>query len=195
MSRDEIAAPALILASSSPRRRELLAKAFPHFEIVVPDVEETDSPLENAMRKAYAAGERFPDAVSVGADTVIRFEGAVIGKPADMNDARRILAALSGRMHEVSTGVCVRHGRTNQTVRFEETTRVFFRVLSPEAIERYLSHVSVLDKAGAYAVQEHGDWIVERIEGSLDNVIGLPTERLFETLRFVFRLPATRRLG
>lgn len=193
MSGIETVAPALVLASGSPRRRELLAKAFPEFEVVVPNVEETDSPLENAMRKACAVGERFPDAVSVGADTVIRFGGAVIGKPSDLNDARRILTSLSGRMHEVSTGVCVRHARTNRTVRFEETTRVFFRTLSQDAIELYLSCVSVLDKAGAYAVQEHGDWIVERIEGSLDNVIGLPSERLFETLRLVFRLSATPR--
>lgn len=181
----------LILASASPRRRELLAKGFPDFQVVVSDVEETACPLENALRKAEAVAVRFPDSVVVGADTVIRLDGAILGKPADLNDARRMLGMFSGRVHEVATGVCVRCVRDARTVRFEETTRVRFRELSREMIERYLACVSVSDKAGAYAIQEHGDWIVERIEGSLDNVIGLPTERLFETLRLVFHSPGS----
>ena len=111
-----------------------------------------------------------------------------IGKPADLEDAKRILAKLSGRTHDVVTGVCVRCLENDLLVRFEEATHVTFRILTPEMIDAYVRTVDVLDKAGAYAIQEHGDDIIEGIEGSLTNVIGLPVERLKETVRYLLGL-------
>ena len=95
---------------------------------------------------------------------------------------------LSGRTHDVATGVCVRCVEADILVRFEEATHVTFRMLTPEAIEKYIKAVNVLDKAGAYAIQEHGDDIIEGIEGSRTNVIGLPVERLTETVRYLLTL-------
>ena len=181
----------VILASASPRRSALLREAGPAFasmRIVTSHVEEGGDPLENAMRKAEAVAELNPQAIVIGADTVIRFEGETIGKPADLEDAKRILAKLSGRTHDVATGVCVRCLEADILVRFEETTHVTFRTLTPEIIDKYIQAVNVLDKAGAYAIQEHGEDIIESIDGSLTNVIGLPVERLKETVEYLLKL-------
>ena len=181
----------VILASASPRRASLLAEAGPEFasmRIMTAHVDEGADPLENAFLKAEACAAADPRAIVIGADTVIRFEGETIGKPADIEDAKRILARLSGHTHDVVTGVCVRCLETDLLVRFEEATHVKFRTLSPEAIDAYVKKVNVLDKAGAYAIQEHGDDIIEGIEGSLTNVIGLPVERLKETIHHLLQL-------
>ena len=181
----------VILASASPRRSALLKEAGPAFasmRIMTADVKEGDDPLENAMRKAEAVAKLNPQALVIGADTVIRFEGKTIGKPADLKDAKRILAKLSGRTHDVATGVCVRCVEAGILVRFEEATHVKFRTLTPETIDKYVQDVNVLDKAGAYAIQEHGDDIIESIDGSLTNVIGLPVERLKETFEYLLKL-------
>lgn len=181
----------VILASASPRRSALLREAGPAFanmRIMTSHAEEGVDPLENAMRKAEAVAELNPRAIVIGADTVIRFEGEIIGKPADLEDAKRILAKLSGRTHDVATGVCVRCVEADFLVRFEETTHVTFRTLTPGIIDDYLRAVNVLDKAGAYAIQEHGEDIVESIDGSLTNVIGLPVERLKETVEYLLKL-------
>ena len=181
----------VILASASPRRSALLKEAGPAFadmRIMTSHVEEGSDPLENAMRKAEAVAQLNPRALVIGADTVIRFGGETIGKPADLDDARAILAKLSGRTHDVVTGVCVRCIENDLLVRFEEATHVTFRMLTPEAIEKYIRAVNVLDKAGAYAIQEHGDDIIQGIDGSLTNVIGLPVERLTETVRYLLTL-------
>jgi septum formation protein len=124
----------------------------------------------------------------IGADTVIRFGGKTIGKPADLEDAKRILAMLSGRTHDVATGVCVRCIEADILVRFEDITHVTFRTLTAEVIDAYVKAVDVLDKAGAYAIQEHGEDIVEKIDGSLTNVIGLPVERLRETVEYLLKV-------
>ena len=155
--------------------------------IMTSDVEEGADPLENALLKAEAVAKLNPQAIVIGADTVIRFEGETIGKPADLEDAKRILAKLSGRTHDVATGVCVRCVEADILVRFEEVTHVIFRTLTPEAIDNYVKAVNVLDKAGAYAIQERGEDIIERIEGSLTNVIGLPVERLRETVEYLLK--------
>ena len=118
----------------------------------------------------------------IGADTVIELGSEIIGKPRDPDDAFRILKRLSGKEHQVATGVCLLRLRDRVMIRFVEKTSVYFRDLPDETVRRYLTLVDVSDKAGAYAVQEHGEMLVERIEGSLDNVIGLPTERLAESL-------------
>ena len=181
----------IILASASPRRAALLREAGPEFasmRIMPSDADEGADPLENARLKAESVAAANPQAIVIGADTVIRFGGETIGKPADLDDARAILAKLSGRTHDVVTGVCVRCLENDILVRFEEATHVTFRVLTPEAIEKYIAAVNVLDKAGAYAIQEHGDDIIQGIDGSLTNVIGLPVERLTETVRYLLKL-------
>ena len=181
----------IILASASPRRSALLKEAGPIFaslQILTSHVEEGSDPLENAFRKAEAVAQMNPRALVIGADTVIRFEGRTIGKPADPEDAKRILAMLSGRTHDVATGVCVRCVEADILVRFEEATHVTFRTLTPEIIDKYVQDVNVLDKAGAYAIQEHGEDIIEKIDGSLTNVIGLPVERLKETFEYLLKL-------
>jgi septum formation protein len=181
----------VILASASPRRAALLREAGPEFasmRIMPSDAEEGGDPLENACLKAESVAASNPRAIVIGADTVIRFGDEMIGKPADLDDARAILAKLSGRTHDVVTGVCVRCLENDILVRFEAITHVTFRVLTPEMIEKYIKAVNVLDKAGAYAIQEHGDDIVEGIEGSRTNVIGLPVERLTETVRYLLAL-------
>ena len=182
----------VILASASPRRSALLREAGPAFasmRIMTSDVEEGADPLENALLKAEAVARMNPRSIVIGADTVIRFEGETIGKPADLEDAKRILAKLSGRTHDVATGVCVRCVEADILVRFEEATHVTFRTLTPEAIDDYVTAVNVLDKAGAYAIQEHGEDIIEGIDGSLTNVIGLPVERLRETVEYLLKTP------
>ena len=186
------AARPVILASASPRRAALLREAGPEFasmQIMPSDADEGADPLENARLKAESIAAKNPRAIVIGADTVIRFGGETIGKPADLDDARAILAKLSGRTHDVVTGVCVRCLENDILVRFEEATHVTFRMLTPEAIEKYIKAVNVLDKAGAYAIQEHGDDIIQGIDGSLTNVIGLPVERLTETIRYLLTLP------
>ena len=181
----------IILASASPRRAVLLREAGPEFasmRIMPSDADEGADPLENALLKAESVAAANPQAIVIGADTVIRFGGETIGKPADLDDARAILAKLSGRTHDVVTGVCVRCVENDVLVRFEEATHVTFRVLTPEMIGKYIKAVNVLDKAGAYAIQEHGDDIIEGIEGSRTNVIGLPVERLNETFEYLLKL-------
>ena len=181
----------IVLASASPRRSALLREAGPAFasmRIMTPHVEEGSDPLENARLKAEACAGMDPQAIVIGADTVIRLGNETIGKPAGLEDAKRILAKLSGRTHDVVTGVCVRCLEADILVRFEEATHVTFRTLTPEAIDGYIGKVNVLDKAGAYAIQEHGDEIIEKIDGSLTNVIGLPVERLKETVEYLLKL-------
>ena len=181
----------IILASASPRRSALLKEAGPIFadmQILTSHVEEGGDPLENAMRKAEAVARMNPRAFVIGADTVIRFGGETIGKPAGLDDAKRILAMLSGRTHDVATGVCVRCVEADILVRFEDITHVTFRTLTPGIIDKYVRDVNVLDKAGAYAIQEHGEDIIKKIDGSLTNVIGLPVERLKETFGYLLKL-------
>ncbi len=179
----------LILGSSSPRRRELLAGRGVSFRVEASQVEElkTAEPAEelpklNAALKAADLAARFPDELVIGADTVILFEGRVIGKPRDRTEALAILNALSGRVHQVVTGVALRRIDPPVDEVFAVSTRVRFKPYSPDVAARYLDKVDVLDKAGAYAIQEHGDDLVEAIEGPLDNVIGLPCDELLRRL-------------
>ena len=178
----------IILASGSPRRRELLAGMGIPFEVVTADVRELDaissptlSPVslarENAHLKAEAVAALKPARWVFGADTIVTLGNRSFGKPASLDEARLFLFSLSGRTHEVITA-CILIAPGGEKEEFHDTTKVTFRALSPDLIARYLSAVNVLDKAGAYALQEHGDWIIERVEGSSNNVIGLPTELL-----------------
>lgn len=174
-----------MLASNSPRRRELLRRLGIPFVIESADVGEVTSlpdprqvPLFNAELKAAAVAANHPNDPVLGADTVIVFEGRVIGKPRDEADALAILMALSGRTHEVVTGLALLRRVPEFRRVWSETTRVTFLPFDVETAKRYLSQVSVLDKAGAYAIQEHGELLVASVEGDLDNVIGLPLGRL-----------------
>ena len=132
----------------------------------------------NAYRKAHAIAKRFPDYVVLGADTVVSLENTLFGKPANLAEARRMLRALQGKTHQVVTGVCLIHLRHRHESLWAEITDVTFRPLSSAQIDRYLSSINPLDKAGAYAIQEGGDALVQDVVGSYYNVVGLPVERL-----------------
>ncbi len=182
-----------ILASASPRRAELLQQVVPEFEIVPSDAPEIhDEHLTawemaqvNAYRKARAVAKRRPDAVVLGADTLVYLdrETKLFGKPADRADAERMLSELAGRTHAVITGVCLLQLCRHRQQVFAEWTDVRFHPLNQEQIKEYLALINPLDKAGAYAIQEHGERIVAEIFGSYGNVVGLPVERIGEALR------------
>jgi len=184
--------PPLVLASRSPRRRELLVAAgAKDVTIAASDVEESSDAsqglaalvLNNARAKATDIAAQFPKSIVLGADTLVWLDGAALGKPSDMGEARHMLDRLSGRVHEVCTGVHLVRLDPHLQVEFHETTHVRFRPLDAAAIDAYLQRVDVLDKAGAYALQEHGDLIIESVEGSRSNVVGLPVERTLAALR------------
>ncbi|TAE73722.1 MAG: septum formation protein Maf [Verrucomicrobia bacterium] len=179
----------LILASGSPRRRDLLAAAGVAFEVVVSPAEELHDasiPLaelceRNAALKAGAVAVDFPDAVVVGADTLVWIDGEPLGKPRDLDEARVMLRKLSGRSHTVCTGVCVifPDGRSEN---FHELTAVRFRDLDEAGISAYFERTNPLDKAGAYGIQDSGEMIVEGIDGAFDNVMGLPVAAVMARL-------------
>ncbi len=181
----------LILASASPRREQLLREMGVRFRIVRPDgvVEEQTGAapevlaLQNAQRKARAVAARHPDALVLGADTIVVLAGDVFGKPRDWAEATAMLGWLTGHRHEVITAVCLIHRALNTEITFADHTGVWMRPLNGAQIAEYLGKINPLDKAGAYAIQEHGEGIVERIEGSFSNVMGLPVERLQATLQ------------
>jgi septum formation protein len=137
----------------------------------------------NAYRKARLVAKRFPDSLVVGADTLVCLGSTLLGKPVDQPAAEAMLMQLQGRTHHVITGVCLLHLRAHKQRIFAASTAVTFRPLSLAQIREYFRAVHPLDKAGAYAIQEHGDRIVERIEGSFSNVVGLPLERLEAELK------------
>lgn len=178
--------PPLILASASPRRLELLRQLSLAFKVVPANVVEVhhgqmtarELSQVNAYRKARAVAKRFPDALVVGADTLVCIDTILFGKPATLEEAYRMLEQLQGLTHEVITGICLLHLRNHRQAVFAESTEVTFRRLDDVNIRRYLNRVNPLDKAGAYAIQEEGDMIVEKIAGSYTNVMGLPLERL-----------------
>jgi len=184
--------PPFILASASPRRAELLRQILPDFQIVpsaAPEVHDHqltawEMAQVNAYRKARAVAKKFPDALVLGADTLVYLdrETKLFGKPANHADAQCMLTELQGRMHAVITGVCLLHLRSHRQKVFAEWTDVKFLPLTTKQIKEYLALTNPLDKAGAYAIQEHGERIVAEISGSYSNVMGLPVERMREEL-------------
>jgi septum formation protein len=178
----------LILASGSPRRREILSSAGIEHVVRPADVDEAILPGEDpasyvrrlARAKSEAAATGIKDLV-LGADTVVVVDGLILGKPADRDDARRMLALLAGREHEVITGICLRGGTT--VIEDAETTRVRFVPLSPEEIEAYVASGEPMDKAGAYAIQGLAAKFVDRVEGCYFNVVGLPVARVYAHLK------------
>ena len=188
--------PPLILASGSPRRKDLLDQAGFSFAIIPPDIEEIDDPSMdiraltalNAKLKAEAVAQNHPDQVVVAADTLVLFQNRSLGKPADRDEAAQMIRQLNGNTHQVFTAVClIRHGR-GERIDFDVATEVTFKCLSEEDLRHYHSLINPLDKAGAYAAQEHGDLIIEESVGSSTNVIGLPMDELTEALKSHFSI-------
>ena len=180
----------IILASGSPRRRELLAEAGVPFEVHAYETDERRRTGEQAeelvqrlsLQKAKAAESHHFGRVILGADTVVVFEGKIFGKPKDVEAAKEFLRTLSGQTHEVLTGVTLVN-KQGMADTWLSRTSVTFKTLTEETIATYVSMVNTLDKAGAYAIQEHGDMLVEQINGLMSNVIGLPVEEVVERLK------------
>lgn len=179
--------PRLVLASASPRRAELLRLAGLEFDVVVSDADETMHPDETAVTyvcrvaeaKADLVGARYPDRLVLAADTTVVADGVMLGKPRDAAEARAMLTRLSGRTHEVMTGLCLRGATRRSAV---EVTTVEFAPLSAGEIEWYVASGEPFDKAGAYAIQGLASRFVLRIEGSYANVVGLPVATLYRML-------------
>lgn len=176
----------LILASKSPRRKELLKQIGIPFVVVVSDAEEVSGNswtpaalvVENAKRKARAVAEKYPDSPVLGADTVVSSEGKIFGKPKDKDEARKMLTALSGKMHEVTTGLALINRNEIRTTNV--TTKVFFDTMTKADIDAYIATDEPMDKAGAYAIQGKAARFIEKIEGSYSNVVGLPLNALIQ---------------
>lgn len=172
----------LVLASRSPRRKELLTRAGYRFEVAPADIDERrrdgEAPRKLVRRlareKAAAVAIRHPGSIVLGADTVVVVDGAVLGKPNDDADAARMLRRLSGRDHHVLTGVALKAGR--RRCDGVQVTRVYFRALSPDDVAWYVARGESGDKAGGYSIQGRASRFVTRIEGSYTNVVGLPIE-------------------
>ncbi|NMP21247.1 Maf family protein [Sulfobacillus harzensis] len=183
----------LILASSSPRRHHLLSQMGLSFEVVPADLDETARPHERpeslvrrlAASKALAVGEKRPEALVLGADTVVALGAQILGKPRDASDAERMLQMLSGTRHEICTGVSVWSGVRGLGYVAVSVAHVTFRPLSPVEIQTYVATGEPMDKAGAYAIQGGAGRWVESYEGNLETVIGLPrdvVERLLKRM-------------
>lgn len=175
----------IVLASASPRRRALLTALGLEVEVRTSAVDETldgdphDIVLQNAIAKRDDIARHVDeDAIVVAADTIVVLDGVVMGKPADLDEAVRMLTCLSGNTHEVLTGVAIQNTATGDTAEGIETTRVTFRELSEDDIARFIDAVKPLDRAGAYTVDGPGSLLVSRYEGCYQNVLGLPMVRL-----------------
>ena len=178
----------IILASASPRRRELLSQAGYKFTVVVPDLDESTFPTEGieateyaktlAIAKAASIAPAYPDHLVLGADTVVDCDGRIIGKPADAEDAERITRKLFSAPHKVITGLAIIRISDNIRIVESDSTTVYPKQLTAKQIAKHIKGGSWQGKAGAYGIQETGDEFVERIEGSLTNVMGLPMELL-----------------
>ena len=183
--------PRLVLASASPRRRQLLAGHGYDFTVAPADVEEIvhahltprEVVLWNARIKAHAVARQHPGEIVLGVDTLVAFRRRIFGKPRDMEEAFAMVSELNGRTHEVFSGVCLIRAADRKEHTVSEVTRVHFRKLTPAQLQAYLARIHPLDKAGAYAAQEDRGDLIARVEGSFTNVIGLPMETLAEAMR------------
>jgi len=181
----------IILASNSPRRRELLAQIGLAFTVAPSDIDEQALPGEEAetyairvaVDKARAAAERSGRGIIIAADTIVVKGSMILGKPTDAGDAQRMLSLLSGSMHEVITGVAVVDAGTGKVTSGAAVTKVWFRELAREEIRAYIATGEPLDKAGAYGIQGKGALLVTKLEGCYFNVVGLPLSLLGNMLR------------
>lgn len=172
----------LILASKSPRRHDLLSKMGFTFSVHAPDVDENIMGAPSDMvrllseRKACAVKELYEDGWIVAADTLVAIGDKALGKPTDRKDAFKMLASLSGRNHQVYTGVCLMDAKTGRFISRTVRSDVYFKPLSPADILTYIQTGEPMDKAGAYAIQGGARKFIEKYEGSFDNIVGFPTE-------------------
>ncbi len=182
--------PSFLLASSSPRRAALLYEAGFQFEIAPPRIDEKFDPaltlreltLWNAVRKGMFVAQSYPDSIVLAADTLVGMDDQIIGKPANLVEAARMLQRLSGRTHEVCSAAVIYQQTSARSAIFRDVSRVRFRRLNKVIIENYLAKTNPLDKAGAYAAQGSGAEIIANITGSFTNVVGLPMEKTIEGL-------------
>ena len=179
-----------ILASTSPRRAELLRKEGINFEVVVPEnineeqvsADPASHVLELSKKKAENVAKKVRDSIILGADTIVVLDGEILGKPKDSDEAFKMLKKLSGKEHEVYTGISLVNKEKGKVLSGYQLTKVKFNQLKDEEIKDYIDTGEPLDKAGAYGIQGMGNFLVEKIEGDLDNVIGLPLRKLEELL-------------
>ena len=176
----------IILASASPRRKEILTNAGLSFTVCPADVDETTdlkepSEMVKELSKRKARAVDCGEGIVIAADTVVAVGGIILGKPKDTRDAARMLELLSGRVHQVYTAVSVKD--KNKTVTFCEKTDVYFKKLTREQIQSYVKTGEPSDKAGAYAIQGKGAVFIEKIDGDYLNVVGLPLSKLYDVLR------------
>jgi septum formation protein len=182
-----------ILASASPRRKQLLTEAGYEFTVVPPDIDESAFPTSGikageyaealALAKAKKIAHKYPNRLVLGADTVVDFKGQIIGKPADAEEAEQITKKLFNTPHKVITGIAIVRLSDDIELNRSDSTTIYPKKLSPEQIEEHIRDESWRDKAGAYAIKENGDEFIERIDGSLTNVMGLPMELLKQLLK------------
>ena len=182
-----------ILASASPRRKQLLTEAGYKFTVIRPDIDESAFPTEGvntceyakqlALAKAKNIAEKHPDRLVIAADTIADFEGQIIGKPADQTQAEQITKKLFSRPHKVITGIAIVRLRDGIEINQSDTTTVYPKKLTTKQIAEHIKSGNWHDKAGAYAIQENGDEFIEIIEGSMTNVMGLPMELLERLLK------------
>ncbi len=181
----------LILASNSPRRKDLLRQIGVDFSVDPADVDERVLPGESpegyavrvALDKARVTAARTGTGIVIAADTIVVLDDEILGKPADAADAERILMRLSGKVHCVITGLAVMDAATGKSLSRTSITRVWFRILAPSEIISYVATGEPLDKAGAYGIQERGALLVDKIDGCYFNVVGLPLSLLCQLLR------------
>jgi septum formation protein len=193
-----------ILASASPRRRELLAEAGYKFRVVPPEIDESrpskgrdESAFAGtearkfaerlALAKAREVADKFPESLVIGADTVVDFQGEIVGKPADEKEAEVITRKLFSAPHKVITGIAIVRASDGVEIVESETTTVYPKALTDKQIAEHIKSQSWRDKAGAYAIKENGDEFIEKIEGSLTNVMGLPMELLGRMIEKICR--------
>ena len=187
----------IILASASPRRRMLLEGAGIPFTVCVSAADEVTDPIwtpkrmvrELARRKASAVAAEHPGTYVIGADTLVSMDGEVLGKPKNSVDAVRMLHMLSGRTHQVQTGVCVVLP-SGHKLTFSEVSEVTFRELTDREINDYVATKEPLDKAGAYAIQGEGRALIQAFHGDYANIVGLPVDRLMMILQMVKAIPS-----
>lgn len=183
--------PKLILASESPRRKRLLKQIGLEFEVIPSDFDEslvcannpTESAQQAALGKARVIAKKLAEGIVIGADTIVVYAGEVMGKPKDRSDAIQMLKRLSGRKHEVITGVALVSAHNNLEHIWSEKTSVWFRQLGDMEIKAYVEIEQPLDKAGAYGIQGRAAAFVEKIDGCYFNVVGLPLASLVEKLK------------
>ncbi|MBQ2813195.1 MAG: septum formation inhibitor Maf [Clostridia bacterium] len=183
----------IILASASPRRKELLETAGVEFEICVSDADESipegtkpsDAAKMTATKKALAVAQSHKDGIVIGADTIVVANGRILGKPKDKEDAEAMLTMLSGIEHEVITGVCIVNG--GEINAFEQTSKVKFYDLTADEIKAYVATNEPMDKAGSYGIQGKGCTLVEKIDGDYFNIVGLPVAKVVREIRKILK--------